>query len=185
VPSGVISALITEVEQAVAWAADAAAKARGRALDPVLAASQVAAAHREMEDAAFRGERLQAAVTKLRERLEQVKAQEEDERRRLAYEKAKADRDRLAEELARVYPPIAAQLADLLTRIDANDREIEHINAHALPSGAERLLVAELVARGLEGFVKNSMSIPQITKQLRLPPFKFNVHEPYAWPRPQ
>jgi Phage integrase central domain len=49
----------------------------------------------------------------------------------------------------------ARALGDLLPRIAANDVEVEYINNHARPSGAERLLVAELVARGLEGFVKN------------------------------
>ena len=42
-----------------------------------------------------------------------------------------AARDELAAELARVYPPIAAQLADLLGRIDAIDRQIQYERARA------------------------------------------------------
>jgi hypothetical protein len=81
------------------------------------------------------------------------------------------------------YPPLAAQLADLMARTTASDREIEYINAHALPAKAPRLLVAELVARGLEGFVQNSLQTPRITEELRVPAFQFDRTEPYAWPR--
>jgi hypothetical protein len=49
-----------------------------------------------------------------------------------------------------------------LQRIAANDRMIEYINGHALPSGAKRLLVAELKARGLPGWVVNSIEAPRI-----------------------
>jgi hypothetical protein len=149
--------------------------ARTRALDPTLAAADVVAARREMGDAAFRRDRLQTAATRLRERLQEVAAQEEDHRRRLAYDEAKAERDDLVSELSRVYPPIEAQLADLLGRLDASDRRIEFINDRDLPSGAERLLVAELVARGLRGFVENSVEVTRITKQLRVPAFRYSA----------
>jgi transposase len=109
-----------------------------------------------MDNAAFKRDRLQAAIGKLRERLAELKDQEENARRQVAYDKAEAARDELANELADLYPAFAQKLAELLPRIAANDREIEYINGYALPSGAERLLVAELVARGLEGFVQNS-----------------------------
>ena len=72
----------------------------------------------------------------------------------------------MRDELAKVYPAFAQKLAELLPRIAANDREIEYINGHALPSGAKRLLVAELVARGLEGFMHNSMAIPRLMEEL-------------------
>jgi hypothetical protein len=183
VPSGAITALIGELQAAVAWAGEAAAKARGRALDPVFAASEVAVAHREMESAAFRGERLQAALTRLREHLPKVKREEEDQRRWLAYQKAEAERDKLAAELADVYPQFERNLADLLTRIEANDRAIERINAHALPDGAKRLHVAEQVARNVGNFIVDGLhQVARITKQLRLPAFKFDKFSPYTWP---
>jgi hypothetical protein len=53
--------------------------------NPALSSSDVAEPRRQMEDAAFRRERLQTAVTRLRERFEEVRAQEEDERRWVAY----------------------------------------------------------------------------------------------------
>ena len=45
-------------------------------------------------------------MPRLQERLKDLRAAEEDARRWVAYNKAKAERDKLAEELARVYPPI-------------------------------------------------------------------------------
>jgi hypothetical protein len=136
-----------------------------------------------MENAAFRRDRLEVAVTKLRERLKAVKAQEENDNRQAAYAKAITVRNDLAKELREVYPPLATQLADLMSRITVSDREIEHINARALPAEAVRLLVAELVARGLRGFVENSVEAVRITRDLRLPAFRFDQHDPYAWPR--
>jgi hypothetical protein len=89
----------------------------------------------------------------------------------------------LAAELAELYPAIEGKLAELLERIDANDRQIEHINDRALPSGARRLVVAELVARGLPSFTpKPYVDAPRITKELRLPTFAY-PGERYAWPR--
>jgi hypothetical protein len=82
-----------------------------------------------------------------------------------------------------VYPPLAAQLADLLGRLRASDDRIEHMNAHALPRGCGPLLVAELVARGLDGFVRDSVDIPRIVRRVQLPAFEYDIHAPYAWPR--
>jgi hypothetical protein len=42
----------------------------------------------------------------------------------------------LAAELADIYPA-SPELVELLPRIAANDREVEYINAGALPGGAE------------------------------------------------
>ena len=130
-----VADLIKETEAAAIATGEAAEQARTRALDPTLCANDVAAARHQMEDARFRRERLETAVVRLRDRLQELRDQEEDHRRCIAYEKVKADRDTLAEELARVYLPLATQLADLFRRIAANDYELEHINARALPRG--------------------------------------------------
>ncbi len=63
----------------------------------------VAALTQEAESAArAAGDAAEQAVSRLRERLTQVQAAEEDDRRRAAYEEARAERDELAAELARV-----------------------------------------------------------------------------------
>ena len=175
--------LIGEAEAAAVSAGEAAQSARAQALDPALSAERVAAARREMEDAAFRRDRMQTAVTKLGERLSELRAQEEDQRRWLAYEKARAERDQLAAELREVYPAFAARVADLAARVDANDREIEKCNTRARPSGAAWLAGAEMVARGLKGFNDGTANVPRITTTLRLPGFEYNRQHPYTWPR--
>jgi hypothetical protein len=137
-----------------------------------------------MEDAAFRRDRMQTAVTKLGDRRRELRAQEEDQRRWLAYEKAKEDRNKIAAELKEVYPKVAAKLANLAARIVENDREIEIINSRARPVGAEWLAGAERIARGLKGFNDGTADVPRITRDLRLPGFEYNRHDPYMWPRP-
>lgn len=174
--------LIKEAEAAATASGDAAEQSRKRALDPALAPADVAVARREMDDAAFRRDRLETAVQRLGDRLNALRAEEEDQRRRVAYDKAKAERDALAEELARVYPPMASQLKELLGRIAENDRQIEYINRR-LPSRAGPLVVAELVARGLPCFFENWVQVPSIVRSVRLPAFERTPQEPYAWPR--
>lgn len=176
-----VASLIGEAEAAAAAADEEAEQARERALDPALSAADVAAARREMDDAAFRRDRLQVAVSRLGERLREVRAQEEDDRRRARYEEVNAERDRLAAELVDTYPAIERQLVDLLTRLDANDREVRHLNTN-LPIGAGRVLAAELVARRLDGYVVSGTEIKRLA-ELRLPSFQWSAHRPLAWPR--
>jgi len=128
--SGDVAVLIKEAEAASLSAGETAERARKRALDPALSGEAIADAHRQMDDATFRGERLQTAVTRLRERLKEVREDEKDQERRHYYDQVKAERDKLAAELANIYPGIAQKLRELLPRIAANDREIEYINGH-------------------------------------------------------
>jgi hypothetical protein len=184
ISSDAIADLITAADAAAEKAGQMAAVARARALNPALASNGVKEARQQMEDAAFQRDRLQVAVTKLRERLVAVKGDEENARRERAYQAVEAERDRLAEEL-KSYPEIAARLADLLVRIVANDAEIERINAHALPRERGRLLSAELVARGLAGWVLNAQPLAKrLTDELRLPAFELRPgSDGYLWPR--
>lgn len=82
-----------------------------------------------------------------------------------------------------MYPAAAASLADLAGRIEANDREIENSNPRARPSGAEWLAGAEMLARGLKGFVDGTADVPRITRDLRLPAFEYNRQALNIWPR--
>ena len=175
-----VATLIKDTERAAASASDMAEQARNHALDPTLSGFELTDARKCMDDAAFKRDRLQAALGKLRERLAELKDQEENARRQVAYDKAKAVRDELAEELADLYPAFAQKLAELLARVAINDAEVDSINNHALPRGADRLLVAELKARGLPGWVMNSVAEPRITDQLYLPPWQPRSN--YLWP---
>jgi len=178
-----VAALIAEVENAVVVRSEAAEGARLQALNPALRPADVAAARRQMEDAAFKRDRMQEAVRRLAERLREVRAQEEQARRRAAYDAALAERDRVAAELAEVYPPLAAKLADLAALVAANDSQIERVNRE-LPNSSKRIDSAELIARQLNNFVNGPSNIPRITWHMRLPAFKCSGHDPYVWPRP-
>jgi hypothetical protein len=134
-----------------------------------------------MEDASFTRDRMQEAVRRLGERLREVKAQEEQARRRAAYDGALIERDKLAAELAEVYPPLAARLADLAGRIAANDAVIERVN-RKLPDGSKWIDSAELIARNLRNFNDGTADIPKITQQMRLPAFRYAALDPYSWP---
>jgi glycosyltransferase involved in cell wall biosynthesis len=114
-----VAGLIEEAQSAAVSSGEAADAARTRALDPALSAADVAAARRDMEDAAFRRDRMQEAVRRLGDRLREVRKQEDQARRRVAYDAALAERDALASELADVYPAIAEKLADIVGRIAA------------------------------------------------------------------
>jgi hypothetical protein len=176
------SALIVEVQSAALASGEAAEQARQRALDPALSKNAIGEARQVMEATTFRRDRLQTAVTKLQARLKEVTAQEENDHRKARYAEVKAERDRLAAELADTYPAIERQLVDLFTRLDANDSEIKQLNLH-LPAGEKRLLVAELLARGLTSFLKDATQIERMTEQLRLPAFERPVHRhPFSWP---
>jgi hypothetical protein len=183
VKSGGVKALLAETEVAVAAAGEAAARARERALDPALTAKAVAEARRQMEDAIFGRERLQTAVSKLRERLKELVVQEEDQRRWITYNKVKVECEKLAAELKANYPRIENQLGELIAKIEANDREIDYLNSQALPKGAARLRSAELIAREIEAFRINQTDVVRITRELCLPQFRHDPHRPYAWPR--
>jgi hypothetical protein len=80
--------------------------------------------------------------------------------------KAASERDQLAAELGREYPVLAARLAELLGRVDENEND-QLIKRNArLPMSAKRLEGAELVARGLRGFLHGTANI-RLTRQLR------------------
>ncbi len=183
VQSGVVAALIAEAEGAAVASGEAAERAKQRALDPALTANVVGEARREMDDAAFKRERLKTAVTRLQTRLKEVRAEEENRRRWIAYEKLKAERDRLAAELKATYPGIEAKLGQLISDLERNEREVDFINRHQLPTGGARLQSAELLARGLESWRLGVSDVKRITEELCLPAFNHDPHRPYVWPR--
>ncbi len=156
---------------------------RACALNPASSASVVADARQDMEEAAFRRDRLQAAVTRLGERYKQLCAEEEDQRRWVAYEKAKEDRDHLASELIATYPVIERTLVNLLTRVAANDKAILLANGECRPNLSERLFTAEMISRDLSDFNQGGYEYVPRLNRLRLPAFKFVMVEPYAWPK--
>jgi hypothetical protein len=113
--------------------------------------------------------------------LREAKVQEEQARRRAAYDAALVERDKLATELAKVYPAFADKLADLAARVAASDAAVERVNQKR-PTGAAWIANAELVARQLNSFFDGPSNIPRIAQHMRLPAFRYAPLEPYSWP---
>jgi len=176
-----VATLLRHTQLAATKTTSEAERARAHALDPTLSGAELKDARKSMDDLAFKRERLQAAITKLGERLKQLQDEEENARRQIIYDRLKAERDQLAKEFAEFYPTFAKQLSELLARIAANDREVDHINKNARPKGMGRLLEVELIARDLPGWVQGGIQTDRIIDVLRLPPWHPRTH--YLWPR--
>ena len=82
--------------------------------------------------------------------------------------------------IARRMTTVAQKLAEVLSRIAANDREVDYINKHALPKGAPRLLEVELIARELPGWVQAGIQTLRVIDLLHLPPWHPRTN--YFWP---
>ncbi len=100
-------------------------------------------------------------------------------------DKVEAERDKLANELAKRYPAIVAELIELFTRIDANTAAISDLHGKA-PSGKwgetpRRLLDAELTARNLDGY---SAEQPPLRDKLQLPDFAHSRDIAFPPPAP-
>jgi len=132
--------------------------------------------------AEWQSERLTAALAGLRENLVDVRANEADAQRRVDYDKAAAERDRIAAELREFYPAAERRLAQLIAQLDANDHELTRINTQAMPRNGERLKSAELIARGLDGWKIGVNEVTRISTDLVWVRFEANPHDPYVWP---
>ena len=86
-----------------------------------------------------------------------------------------SERDALADELRRRYPALAGELADLLTRVRANNERVEAVNR----SGGPWIDPVETVARGI---APNGTDF--LTTWVRLPPLDREEHAmgQYLWP---
>ena len=95
------------------------------ALDP--STPDVPAARKAMDDAVFEHDRLAEVAKRLARRVIAAVAREAAEHRRAELERVLAKRNQLAEEMASMVEPIM-QIAHLVSRIDACDREIRSLN---------------------------------------------------------
>jgi hypothetical protein len=166
ITSSDLAALIAEVEAAAAAADAAAAKSREQALDPaiVIDVAQVSA---EVTAAELTRDRLQAALPRLRERLKQVREQEDLAAWKADAEKLEVRRIAKMTEFADFYPPMYERIVDHLYSMRALDREIDDLNRRR-PNGSVRAL---------------DYSTPAFTGDLKIPdPYK---KDRPLWPPPQ
>jgi hypothetical protein len=150
-PSSIeIAALLTEARAQCESLTERKAKLRALALHPTTPAAEVKAARGKIDDASFDQERMEIAVESLEAMLKRVEASEQHAARVAAYKAAKAERDAIAADLARIYPEAAKAIADVLTRVARSNEIIAKINAD-IPDGCEWMADVEHVARGVMG----------------------------------
>ena len=172
-----LAELIREVESALPAAYAAAEEARREGADPLLSPDPVLARERVIA-AELAYERMGSLLSRLETRHRQLAAAERTASWEADYEHVKAERDRLAVELATTYPQAVANLVDLVVRVAECDKECARVAETAASGEKRRLLGPELHAKGLTGFTRDT---PSITRDLRLPDWK----EPAttAWPQ--
>lgn len=107
-----------------------------------LAPAREAMAHRSRAgDLRFEADRLDASVSALRERVDELSDAEAAVRTEAAEAAVRATRDELAAEIARDFPNIIFQLTSLAKRITENDHDIARLHMN-IPS-------AEAIGRGI------------------------------------
>jgi hypothetical protein len=169
--------LIAEVAEALDHADQTGCEARARALNPKLI--NAAAARVEAEDAEFVAARLRnglAALKELQRAAEDralVEAWERDA------ERVRAQRDKLATELAEFYQAAVARLVALFNDIEKCDREVLRVNRDAPPGTSRRLVGVELHARQIGNFMSNDV---KLLEQVRLPELVPGHGTVIAWP---
>jgi hypothetical protein len=171
--------MIPETEAALTAAEAAAQAERQKSLDPI-ASADTAEAEKVVWAAEFRRDRLRAALSRLRQRHDEVQAAEYAARRQVNYDTVKAKRDDLAKELAEYYPSLVDRFCDLFCRVKEVDQECARINSEAAAGEHRYLLGVELTARGLQNF---SISNPSIMETVRLPNWEHSDH--MDWPPPK
>jgi hypothetical protein len=118
--------VLADVEAAAKEAEAEAEEARASALDPLV--GDVIAARRAMDDAAFKRDRLIEAAKRLGVQVDELKALEKARAQRAEHEQVLAERNRLAEEMGCKAESIT-QIANLISKIEACEREVGRINA--------------------------------------------------------
>jgi hypothetical protein len=175
-PSSVLADLIRETDEAIDGADQAGREARAAANDPKVID---AGARGRAEDAEHMAHRLRNGMEALRQLHREAQLREQLHEWHKLADAVEAKRDVVASEFKECYPALAAWLPDVLQRMAAVDREIEHVNATAPGHESRRLASTELTARGADGW---GLSKP-VGKVLRLP--QFSGLEPLLWPLPQ
>lgn len=172
-----LAAMIAEVDAAIVAAIETAERERIKSFDPTIVDPQKARQSRA--DAEFVRDRLQAALTALQRRLEELQAAEYASQWEADYEQVAARRGELAAELREVYAAVVAKLVDLFRRVETVDVEVSRINGSAPPGEQRRLCGVELTWRGMQNFSRES---PSIIKTTVLP--NSERSETTSWPPP-
>jgi len=125
--------------------------------------------------------RLQKAIPRLRERVQQIDTAEYAMAWHQQVDQLELERNKLAKQLLETYVPVLQNLIDLFGQIDINATAIDELHARAPAGERRRLLDAELVARGLDSY---EVAHPPLRTNLRLPEFYNStniIYGPVDW----
>ena len=118
-------------------------------------------------------------LSKLQVRYQEVHDQEQATAWLAEHDALKRERDALAEEVREVFPEAENKIVDLFVRITANNKALSELH-QARPAGVmEHLVSAELHARGLDRFTRDT---PSLLTSVCL--FDFDSGR-QAWPPPR
>jgi hypothetical protein len=132
-----------EAERELASMTALADQADTDALDPMISAREAGDLRSKADGLRFEQDRLGAKVAALSVRVANLLDREARSASQNEQGAAIAERDKLAEDIARDYPRIVAELTSLVRRIVSNDARLQNAKAH--------VLTAEMIARNLQG----------------------------------
>ncbi len=172
-----VAAVIADVETELERLEREWDRARKLSLDPLAHDEVVTKARQDSTAVQFNLERLNVALGHLCAALQNAKAREEEARRQEFRVNVVAERDALAQELRERYPELAGGLADLLTRIKANNERVDVANR----GGGQWIDPVETAARGVA-----QSGIHFLVTGVCLPPFdrEAHAHSRMLWPLP-
>jgi hypothetical protein len=101
----------------------------------------------------------QALLSKLQACHQQAQAEEQATGWLAEHDRLKGERDALAEELREVYPDAVSKIMDLFVRITTNDEALSALHRARSHGVEQHLLSAELHARGLDSFTRDTPSL--------------------------
>jgi hypothetical protein len=131
--------------------------------DATVASADVAALIQETEAGIAKADKEravdQALLSKLQERYQQVQDREQATAWLAEHDALKLERDVLAEELRKVYPNAIAQIMDLFVRLTNNNEALSALHQVRAPGVMQHLLSAELHARGVDSFSRDTPSL--------------------------
>ena len=121
--------------------------AKAKAVDPMSTDTEAADARREHHDLGFEEERQTSSIARLKHRLTVVIGDEDQKRKRAAYDALMQDHAKLCEKLTDRYPVLAGELVSLLTEVEEMNARTKAVN-NDRPTGAQSVLSVDDAARG-------------------------------------
>lgn len=169
-----IGTMIGEVEQQIARLKNEAETAHSRSLDPLISEADAANARAEAQGYEFAIERWTSRLGLLQARFVERTESDQSAARTREFNETRDESAKLADDIRTRAPALFAELVDLLSRIEANDKRVADAN-RLKPGGEAPILFAEAQARDFlaHGVWKNGVDYVERLTNIKLP--KFNT----------